>query len=282
LVLAAGCGAHGVDVDVENDRLPVLVTVDREASARPQHILNELGHTVRRVDDELHGTASVRPEMYAPGTTHLRTSILAIWADTLTGLCVAEELAPRVPVTVEIDVHLYRPAPETGAVIGMARILKSGRSLFVAGVDFFSADDELIAVAGASFVVAPDPSVKLPPSLSVAAPPPERLLSVPLAERAGCELRGPGVAVLPRGEDGLNSSRTVNGGLITLVAEEAVLSLTPGATLSSLGLRFLQPVRVGPVVASAQEANGLAQVELRDAGSGNRLAAMATARTFAS
>jgi acyl-coenzyme A thioesterase PaaI-like protein len=185
-----------------------------------------------------------------------------------------------VPVTVEIDVHLYRPAPESGVVVGKGRILKSGRSLFVAGVDFFSADDELIAVAGASFMVAPDPNVKLPPKLTVDAPPPERLLSVPLTERAGCERRGPGVAVLPRAEDGLNSSKTVNGGLITLVAEEAVLSLTPGRTLSSLGLRFMQPVRVGPVVASAQETNGLAQVELRDAGSGDRLAAMATARIF--
>jgi acyl-coenzyme A thioesterase PaaI-like protein len=88
------------------------------------------------------------------------------------------------------------------------------------------------------------------------------------------------VALLPRAEDGLNSSRTLNGGLIALVAEEAVLSLAPGRTLSSLGLRFLQPVRVGPVVATARETNGLAQVDLRDAGSDDRLSATATARIF--
>jgi acyl-coenzyme A thioesterase PaaI-like protein len=258
------------------------MSVDGEASARRQHILAELGHTVSRVGDELRGTASIRPEMHVPGTSHLRTSILAIWADTLTGLRVADELAPRVPVTVEIDVHLFRPAPESGQVVGVSRILKSGRSVFVAGVDFFSAEDELIGVAGASFMVAPDPTVKLPPASTVDSPRPEQLLSLPLAERAGCERREPGVAVLPRGEDGLNSSNTLNGGLITLVAEEAVLSLTPGRTLSSLGLRFLQPVRKGPVVASARETNGLAQVELRDAGNGDRLAATATARTFAS
>jgi acyl-coenzyme A thioesterase PaaI-like protein len=258
------------------------VSVDSEASTKQQHILSELGHTVTRVGDELRGTATIIPEMHAPGTSHLRTSILAIWADILTGLCVAEELAPRVPVTVEIDVHLYRPAPGSGRIVGMARTLKSGRSLFVAGVDFVSGDDEVIGVAGASFMIAPDPTVKLPPELTVDVPRPDRLLAVPIAERAGCQRRGPGVAVLPRSTDGLNSSNTLNGGLIALVAEEAVLSLTPGGTLSSLGLRFLQPVRVGPVVASAREASGLAQVELRDEGSGDRLSAVATARTFVS
>ncbi len=55
------------------------------------------------------------------------------------------------------------------------------------------------------------------------------------------------MAVLPRSEDGLNSSNSVNGGLIALAAEEAVLSLAPGDTLRSLGLRYLQAVRAGPV-----------------------------------
>ena len=54
------------------------------------------------------------------------------------------------------------------------------------------------------------------------------------------------MAVLPLLEDGLNASNTVNGGLIALVIEEALLSLAPGQTLCSLALRYMQPVRVGP------------------------------------
>ena len=58
-------------------------------------------------------------------------------------------------------------------------------------------------------------------------------LSVPFAERAG-ERRGPGVAALVYSDEVLNASNTINGGLIVLAAEEAVLSLTPGASLASL------------------------------------------------
>ena len=73
----------------------------------------------------------------------------------------------------------------------------------------------------------------------------------------------------------------MNGGLIALAAEEAVLSLEPdGATLSSLSLRYLRPVRVGPAVATAQTRSGLGQIEVRDAGNENRLSVLATARFF--
>jgi acyl-coenzyme A thioesterase PaaI-like protein len=90
------------------------------------------------------------------------------------------------------------------------------------------------------------------------------------------------VAEVPRTDDGLNSTNTLNGGLIALAAEEAVLSLSPGATLSSLCLRYLRPVRVGPAVATATLTSGLGQVEVRDAGNENRLAALATTRLFQS
>jgi acyl-coenzyme A thioesterase PaaI-like protein len=245
-----------------------------------RHILGELGFTTRRVGDELHGAASITPEMHVPGTVHLRTSILAAWADTLAGLLAVHAMAPRVPVTLELDVHLYRPAPASGTVRGVGQTVKTGRSVFVAGVEFTSERGEPMAIGAGSFMSAPDPAAKLPATLSVDAPPPEERLSMPLAERAGCERRGPGVVVLPRSEDGLNSSNSVNGGLIALAAEEAALSLAPGDTLCSLGLRYLQAVRIGPVVATARVRDGLGQVELRDSGHNNRLSVTATARTF--
>jgi acyl-coenzyme A thioesterase PaaI-like protein len=81
------------------------------ADGAGRHILRELGFATRREGDEMHGTALITPEMHVPGRGHLRTSILATWADNLAGLLAVDAMAPRVPVTLELDVHLYRPAP---------------------------------------------------------------------------------------------------------------------------------------------------------------------------
>jgi acyl-coenzyme A thioesterase PaaI-like protein len=127
-------------------------------------------------------------------------------------------------------------------------------------------------------MAAPDISLTLPMPASIDRPPREPTMTLPLADRAGCKRQQPGVAVLPRTEDGLNGVGTIHGGLLALAAEEALLSLAPGQTLSSLGLRYLQPVRVGPAVATATVSAGLGRAELRDSGRDDRLAVTATAR----
>lgn len=249
------------------------------AEKTPRHILSELGFSTRRVGEELHGSASVTSQMHVPGTSRVRTSVLAAWADLLTGLLATQVIAPRVPVTLELDVHLYRPAPAAGEILGIARTVKAGRSTFVADVDF-TVDGEPLAISKGLFMTAPDPDVRLPPIHGLETPASVERLAVPLAERAGCERRRAGTAALPRSEDGLNATDSVNGGLIALVAEEAVLSLAPGDTLRSLGLTYLQAARVGPVVATAHLRDGLARGELRDSGNGDRLTGLVTARTF--
>jgi hypothetical protein len=45
-------------------------------------------------------------------------------------------------------------------------------------------------------------------------------------------------------------------------------------------MRYLRPARVGPVVATATAHGPLAQVDVRDAGSDDKLAVVATARRF--
>jgi acyl-coenzyme A thioesterase PaaI-like protein len=261
----------------------MAASVDGDADAPARgHVLRELGWSVRRAGDGLHGSATIVPEMCVPGTSHLRTSILATWADTLAGLLVIDSIGPREPVTLELDVHLYRPPPGSGTVVGVATSAKSGRTVSVTAVDFSTADGEPFAFAAASFMAAPDRNAQIATRTSVDLIVPEgTLLTVPFAQRAGCERREPGVAVLPHSDEALNASNTINGGLIALTAEEAVLSLEPGVTLSSLALRYLQPARVGPVVASAVVRDGLGRVDLRDAGNDNRLCATATSRQFA-
>ncbi len=251
-----------------------------------RHVLNDLGWVVTRADDDadtLAGSAVVVPQMHVPGTGHLRLSILAAWADVVAGHLASFRIHPRVPVTLELDVHLFVPPPGTGTVNGMGRIVKAGRSVFVASVDFTTESGDPIGFAAASFVPAPDERLTLDIPLSVdrdVPAPREAVLTVPFAERAGCAVRAPGVAVLGHSEESLNASNTLNGGLIALACEEAALSLSPGTTLASLDLRYLQPVRVGPAVAEAEVRHGLGRIEVRDAGNENRLCVVATSRTF--
>lgn len=245
------------------------------------HVISELGMAIRLDGDGLAGDAVVTPEMHVPGTDVLRLSVLVAWADVLTGLLTGTAVAPRVPVTLDLAVDVPRPLRGTPTVVGVARILKAGRSVVVLDVAFVTEGGaEPVALGTASFMPAPDVTLTLPPlaeSPSLLERPRDRL-SAPFAERAGCERRGPGVAELPRREDALNASNTINGALIALVMEEAALSAAPGAVLSSLALRYLRPARVGPLVATATRHGDLLRVAARDTGADDRLVATATAR----
>jgi acyl-coenzyme A thioesterase PaaI-like protein len=248
----------------------------------PTHILQELAFAVTRRGDEIHGSAQVVPEMWVPGTQSLRTSILATWADIAAGHLAIHLFERRVPVTLELDVHVYQEPPRSGTIHAVARTLKAGRSVVVLSVDFTDHDGEPVGLGTASFMPAPDPrlTITLDPAELEGRLTHAGRLRVPFAERARCERREPGVAVLHRSDDGLNASNTLNGGLTALVVEEAALSLTPGTTLSSMALRYLRAVRVGPAVASAAVRAGLGRIEVRDTGSDDRLAVVATTRTF--
>lgn len=257
------------------------VTDKGPARGYERHIVSELGFDLKRVGEEFHGCAVVVPEMYVPGTTMVRASIFATWADMVAGYLAMDAFLPRVPTTLELDVHLHQQQGEPQAIKAVARLIKSGRAVLVVVVDFTDEAGHAIAFSTVSFMAVPDPTVTFPPEHLAMRGAPRKLgrLQVPFAERAGCERQGPGRAVLRRSEDGLNSAGTVNGGLIALAIEEAALSATPGATVSSMALRYLRPVRVGPAVATAEVRDGLGRVEVRDGGSGDRLAVHAVTRT---
>ena len=144
--------------------------VDAERRAAG-HILTELGFAVGRAAEGIRGTAQVVPEMWVPGTESLRTSILATWVDHVSGLAAIDVLAPRVPVTLELDVHVYEQAPSHGAVHVASRLVKAGRSVVVCGVDITDDDGHLVAIGAASFMAAPDPRLELPTHISLDARP---------------------------------------------------------------------------------------------------------------
>lgn len=245
------------------------------------HIVAELGMTLRRDADALHGRADVNPFMLVPGTQALRTSVLAAWSDWIAGISVGLLIGPRVPVTLDLSIDTYRPAVGVTGVHGVGRILKAGRSVLVVAVDFSDQDGVPLAASTVSFMPSPDASLVLP-SMEEGIkfhdgrryPP----MVMPYADRANCRRTSTGVAELPRSEDGLNASNTINGGLSALVAEEAVLSANPGATLSQLAIRYLRAARVGPIIATSTQHGDVARVEIRDAGSDDRLTVSGVAR----
>ena len=248
-----------------------------------RHIMRDLGFGVAAVGDEMHGSSTIVPEMCVPGTDALRTSILAAWSDVAAGHIAIGLFEPGVPVTLDLDVHLYRPVVGIDEIRMVARVQKAGRSVSVLRIAIADGSDTPIGFSHATFMAAPNPSLRMPTIVQdegILRPHPPRL-DVPFAERAGCERTGPGSASIPMRPDGLNASGTLNGGLLALLVEEAALSGEPdGTTLSAMAMRYAQPVRVGPAVASADVRDGLGDVVVRDAGRDDRVAVIATTRTF--
>ena len=256
-----------------------MTAADPPPLSGPGAILLELWFQVERRGDELVGRAEITPPMHAPGTDRLRTSIVAAWTDVVWGLAAVDSMQPRVPVTLDLDVHLFEPLPSSGVVEVVGRPLKHGRAVTVFQSEIV-VDGTTVGAGTGAFMPAPDPRLVMPGPAPWGPRPDTPRLSVPLAERAGIERPEPGVAIIGHGTETTNAARTLNGGLVAVAIEEAALSLTPGETLALLDLHFLQPVRVGPAVARADIRNGVGRVEVRDAGMDDRLAVMATTRTF--
>lgn len=240
-------------------------------------LVQELGLNTRADGDRQYGTATVVEGMLVPGTTNLRSSVVTVWVDIVCGHFAVAQLTPRVPVTLELGLDLYREPAGLHQVRLEGRVAKAGRSVVVATVDLADEEDRPIGVAHASFVAAPDTELRFDGDIEMRS---GALLDRPFAERAGCVRVAPGTARLPRPPDGGNSAGTLNGGLLSLVAEEAALSATDARGLSHLALRYLRPVRRGPAVARAEIVGEVANIEIHDEGDGDRLAVIATAHLW--
>ena len=128
-------------------------------------------------------------------------------------------LGSTVPVTLEMDIHLFRPIANVERIDMRGRLAKSGRSVMIFEMDFHDAQGAHLGFGHSMFMAAPDPNLSLPPG-DWAIKRFDRLratpLQQPLAQRVNCEVQAPGVAVLPRARDILNTARAINGGLLTV------------------------------------------------------------------
>jgi acyl-coenzyme A thioesterase PaaI-like protein len=254
----------------------------QEKVKRPEGIFKEFGLVLEADGDDLVGRADVVPAMLVPGTDVLRLSVLAVWADTIIGLLAIQAIAPRVPATLELDVHVFAPIRNCKTVCMRAQLTRSGKSVLVFNVDFTDATGQPLGFCTSMFMAIPDPTISIPPgnwALKRFSQSSGELLR-PLAERVHCERLEPGVASLPWAQDTQNTARAINGGILAIAIEEAALSLaSEQQTLSSLIVRYLRSVRTGPAIARASISEDLGRVEVIDA-SNNALSVAATVRLF--
>jgi acyl-coenzyme A thioesterase PaaI-like protein len=189
-------------------------------------------------------------------------------------------MAPRLTVTLELDVHLFDDVAGVEMVRAHSRLVKAGQTVIFTTLDFLGDDGQLIGFGSGSFMAAPDPRLTLPSLDSVLErfATPRGSLSAPLVERIGCERTEPGTVVLPNTPAVHNAAQAINGGMLAVAVEESALSADPSAQwVESMHLRYLRSVRVGPAVAHADVHHGMGRVEVRDA-STDKVAAIATTR----
>lgn len=224
-----------------------------------------------------HGTATAIPAVCHPASGVLRTSILATWADMITGMVASQAILPRIPLTLDLETQVVRPVRAGTNLTIESRPVKAGRSVTVTDARFTdAASGELVAFCLASYVASPDPghtfSDGFPPIT-----PSRRVLDIPIAQRVDVSVVRPGLIEMPRRTDALNATGAIQGGMVALAAEEAAVSLQPDSYLQMLGIRYLRPFSIGPALAEARSESGAVTIELTDAGAGE-LAAVATAR----
>jgi len=247
----------------------------------PESAFAEIGMVIEAVDDEMHGRFDVVPELRTPGTDAVRASVAAAVADAVLGFHAIRALSPRLPVTLELDVHLFDEVAGAARIHGRSRVVKAGQSVIVTSMDFLDDADRLVGFGSASFMAIPNPEFTAPDIADVLARfgAPTGRLTAPIAERIGCVRTAPGVVTLPCTPIVHNGSKAINGGLLAVAVEEAALSADPAATrIESLHIRFVRAVRVGPATARADVHHGMARVEVVDESSG-AVAAIATTRS---
>ena len=242
--------------------------------------MGSLGLTIDAVGDELHGRGEVLPTMWSPGTEAIRTSILVTWADVILGLLAVRVVAPRVPITLDIDVHLFQPITGIEPVRAIGRVTKLGSSTQVFSIDFIDDSHRHLGFGHATFMPSPNPELSIPTGDWALKPFSSRRtgLTQPLTDVLECVRTAPGRVVLPNGPHAKNAANTLNGGLLAVAIEEAALSAVEGpSALTSMQLRYLRPVRAD-AVATASVHDGLGHVEVRDSVS-DALAIVATTRS---
>jgi acyl-coenzyme A thioesterase PaaI-like protein len=222
------------------------------------------------------GDATISDALRSIHSTLPRPSVLATIADCIAGIPACFVTTPALAVTLDIGVRLVGArAGDQLEVTG--EIVKRGRSTVASEIRFLDAETKLlVATSYVTFMASPRPQDQAPPlqrGMRTTGAMPS-----PFPDFVGLRVVAPGVAEVDLTPFVMQASRTLQGGVVALLGEVAAESLTGSAVLD-LDVRYLSAVRSGPGRATATAlSGGLVRVEVRDAGSDDRLAALIFAR----
>jgi acyl-coenzyme A thioesterase PaaI-like protein len=187
-------------------------------------------------------------------------------------------------MTVDLDARVAHAVPAGNEVHGVARVLKTGRVLTFTETEFFQrGSDDPVAIVLGTFVASPRPQDTADSFVTQVTEGSirrrrNREPTMPITDILGARVVQPGVVEADRHPRILNWVETVQGGAVSLLAEEAALSL-PGAPVpSELQVRYLATIRHGPMRATARAVGAFTRTEVIDVGNDDRLAAIAVSR----
>jgi acyl-coenzyme A thioesterase PaaI-like protein len=219
-------------------------------------------------DSGLIATLVALPEVRIADSGLVRPSMLATLADVAAGTFANATTQPRICVTLDLDIHLTRDPVgrgfEDGAHITCrSSVAKSGRQITVMAVELFDGEGRNFGFGHGGFIASPNPAHEYPGGFPLRMHNPVRL-SRPIEQQTGVRRLGGGRAVMPGHPRNGNATGAIQGGLVALAAEEAILDLDPTAVISSLTIRYLHAFRGSNAVAAASIDNGVAMVAVSD------------------
>ena len=241
---------------------------------------SELGCSVEPHGDTLVGRGKIVTELCLPGRDLVRPSVLLTWADIVTGSLANQHTQPQVCMTADLSVRMTSTVSLGSELIATGRLLKIGRTLiFTEAIFTIAGSEEVVAESLGTFIASPRPQdlgIARVDDLAKAGPwmtgP-----SAPVSELLQSYTVAPGIVEAPRTQRILNWAETVQGGAISAIAEDALLSLVDAPTPNELEVRYLSAIRVGPIRATARRMGSWVRIEVTDVGNNNRVAAIAMA-----
>ena len=244
--------------------------------------------SARRAADETMSTwIDLRDDLVDDSGAAL-VGVLAYVVDAAVGMAAGFASLPQWVVTADMDLHLG-PKAKVGPLRADSRVVRAGSRQVLAdctvhdegaglAVAWATANHSVLPSDRGAPMSVPEPGAIFRNTRRGTVPRP------PLRERYGIRTLPPsdgaaGAAEVDITGPARNPWGILHGSLFALVCETALLDARPGLRIDDLMLRFVAPARVGPARAQAIELDdGLWQVDVRDAGNGDRVACTSFAR----
>jgi len=222
------------------------------------HFISTMRFEFGEEPDDHHavGAVTLDPYLQADGLEWPNVATLLTLADVLIGRLASHQTRPRISVTSDLGIRLFRQAVDE-RVECRARLLKVGRTMSVGDAEFVSASGEMIGTALGTFLASPRPADVAPQRFEFGQR--DEIRGAPtLSEHVGIATPAPGVAEMAALRSDLtNATQSLQGGIVALLGEVATYSAVASAdvgmqVVDTLEVHYLSAGRTGPFRATAE------------------------------